>query len=276
MSQNKPALRFDHREIAVVFSLFVFVSLLMFTVGILVGKGLAQAKFDAQNKHNSAAAMPIHDDGEHEATTDGHEGATELHGDHDAHKPSARREEKPAAEHTVEHTEEPEKKTTIVAKVGPEKEEELELIPLGPQKTDWNGTSLKNIKPSPEAEKLLENPKIKAIAERDTASTPEPKPITADPKSALSFDKGPFTVQVGSYPNLKDAEERVNLLKSLGFAHAYFSAKDLGDSTGTWYRVWLGYFPNYETAKKSGDKLQARGEVRNYLVRKSDAETKVN
>src|SRR5947208_1005393 len=43
----KPSLRFDHKEIAVIFSLFIFVSLLMFTVGILVGKGLAQAKYES-------------------------------------------------------------------------------------------------------------------------------------------------------------------------------------------------------------------------------------
>src|SRR5947209_3699116 len=46
MNKRTTALRFDHREIAVIFSLFIFVSLLMFTVGILVGKGLAQAKYE--------------------------------------------------------------------------------------------------------------------------------------------------------------------------------------------------------------------------------------
>ncbi|NBX81960.1 hypothetical protein EBQ90_02595 [bacterium] len=38
-------MRFESREIAVILSLFIFVSLLMFTVGIVVGKGLAQAKY---------------------------------------------------------------------------------------------------------------------------------------------------------------------------------------------------------------------------------------
>ena len=47
MANQNPSLRFDHREIAVIFSLFIFVSLLMFTVGILVGKGLAQAKYES-------------------------------------------------------------------------------------------------------------------------------------------------------------------------------------------------------------------------------------
>ena len=45
---NRPVLRFDAREIAVLFSLFIFVSLLMFTVGFLVGKGLTQARYEGK------------------------------------------------------------------------------------------------------------------------------------------------------------------------------------------------------------------------------------
>src|SRR4051812_11923043 len=51
ISKSSATLRFDHREIAVIFSLFIFVSLLMFTVGILVGKGLAQAKYEGVLLH---------------------------------------------------------------------------------------------------------------------------------------------------------------------------------------------------------------------------------
>ena len=43
-SSLRPSLRFDHREIAVIFSLFIFVSLLMFTVGILVATCLPLGK----------------------------------------------------------------------------------------------------------------------------------------------------------------------------------------------------------------------------------------
>jgi hypothetical protein len=46
MNKQPTGLRFESREIAVILSLFIMVSLLMFTVGIVVGKGLAQAKFE--------------------------------------------------------------------------------------------------------------------------------------------------------------------------------------------------------------------------------------
>jgi cell division protein FtsN len=270
MSQ-KPGLRFDHREIAVVFSLFVFVSLLMFTVGILVGKGLAQAKFDAeQARQNGAMALPVRGHTEKQDTDSEHDSA-ELD-EAAAAKPSALVSD-PASEVASDeesNTKSKHAETTPAAQ--PETEPELELIPLGPQKTDWNGLSMKNQKTVQEAEKLLENPKIKALTE----DVPRQIAAVEEANSQNSFPVGPFTVQVGSYPTQNEALERVNLLKSLGFAHAYFSAKDLGDSNGTWFRVWLGYFPNYESARKSGDKLQARGEVKNYLIRKTEASNGTN
>ena len=265
MSQNKPALRFDHREIAVVFSLFVFVALLMFTVGILVGKGIAQAKYESLNQHGAPTTLPIHEP-KLEPIHDEDEEDEVIAPSEAEHRPA----EAPVAEKT--------EAKPLLSASAEKKEEELELIPLGPQKTDWNGMSLKNQPHTEETKKLLVNPKIEAITEkpgaRDIAGLEGPLPPA--PKETLSFPAGQFTVQVGSYPNQKDAEERVKALKSLGFAHAYFSAKDLGDSNGTWFRVWLGYFPNYELAKKSGDKLQARGEVKNYLVRKAELENGTN
>jgi cell division protein FtsN len=266
---NKPALRFDHREIAVVFSLFVFVALLMFTVGILVGKGIAQAKFDAAaGAHGGAVALPVHEPklepiaGEHEEIEEAHKVP-----------PSAKNE---ASHEDHELVQKAADVPPLLAAKPEKKEDELELIPLGPQKTDWNGMSLRNQPPNDDTKKLLQNPKIEALTEKGTGASRQTAAIGSTDKEGLSFSNGTFTVQVGSYPNQKDAEERVKALKGLGFAHAYLSAKDLGDSNGTWFRVWLGYFPTYEAAKKSGDKLQARGEVKNYLVRKAELENGTN
>ena len=44
MENNQSPFRFDHKEMSVIFSLFIFTSLLMFTVGIMVGKGISQSK----------------------------------------------------------------------------------------------------------------------------------------------------------------------------------------------------------------------------------------
>ena len=46
--------------------------------------------------------------------------------------------------------------------------------------------------------------------------------------------------------------------------------QELGEKKEPWYRVWLGYFPDAESAKAGGEVLQQRGEVKSYLVRKSE------
>lgn len=56
----------------------------------------------------------------------------------------------------------------------------------------------------------------------------------------------------------------------MGYPQAFFSSKELGSANGTWFRVWLGNYPTYASAKKTGDELQAKGEVKGYIVRKAD------
>jgi len=205
------SLQFDHREIVVIFSLFIFVSLLMFTVGILVGKGITTAKYEGK--------IVLAESG------------FSLHAP--VHAPIA-----------------PEKKEVIAASP-------LNLIPAKPRSeeslSEPDAEPLKN----PEAEKLLQNPKIRPLLEPSSSSLPQ------------SFSTGRFTVQIGSYPSEKDAAERVESLKKLGFPHAYFSAKEMS-SNNTWYRVWLGYFPDYQSAKQSGEILREKGEVKHYLIRKAE------
>ena len=104
-------------------------------------------------------------------------------------------------------------------------------------------------------------------AAQATPAVPAEKELTAD---VISFPKGLYTVQVGSYLSEPEANERIDELKKLGFPHAYFSAKELGDPKMVWYRVWLGYFSTPESARKGGEWLQRQGEVKSYLVRKHD------
>jgi cell division protein FtsN len=268
----------------VVFSLFVFVSLFMFTVGILVGKGLTQARYEsaltkkaasdaAQEEHEThLSPAPGHGGGHAPAAPKGEishgaDAKPAAHGDHGAASIDSHGSHKTAQERMAP---EPEKAVT----------KELELIPLKPQKPDWNGSSLKNQKfSSDETEKLLSNPKIRALTEAEELSPEKPDgknrdlASTASPKrlERMSFPVGNFTVQVASYPNAQDAEDRVRTLKDLGFSHAYFSANQIGEPNGTWYRVWLGYYPDEGSANKSAEILQARGEIKNFIVRKAEA-----
>ena len=310
MSESKASLRFDHREIAVIFSLFIFVSLLMFTVGILVGKGLAQAKYEGVLLHlptnAPAVAAP-----EAESTADTNPGAplpssgtsvsTDAPKGPQGKELTTAKAEEPNEEKAEEKPAEKEKangpavaSNGLANEAGPTnatagKNVPLELVPKNAKPGNLAGNSLREPGRNAETEALLKNPKLRALvdnekdpagptvsfgaAKRGAASTAPPSKAAAPANNAViqSLASGPFTVQVGSYPTEKDAAERVEALKKLGFSHSYFSAKQWSDTKETWYRVWLGYYPDYESAKRSGRTLQERGEVTNYLVRKTDA-----
>lgn len=264
MTNQHPSLRFDHREIAVIFSLFVFVSLLMFTVGILVGKGLAQAKYESTRMIDSSHAEPptvslqpskhsgtsITTNQEKSAGPIGAEPAQNAH--HEA-------EAKPSRS-TID--DEPIQTSS-----------RLKLVPQRGKENGETGDSLLEPGSKGVSENILKNPQIASLLEEESPAQKGKRSVASasvPTKIPGSYANGKYTVQVGSYPTEKDATDRVDSLKKLGFPYAHFSAKELGDNKETWFRVWLGFYPDYQGANDSGRILKDRGEVRHYLVRKSD------
>jgi cell division protein FtsN len=279
MAKEHSGVRFDHREMAVILSLFVFVSILMFTVGILVGKGISQHQIAAaphtgtlaSEEHASAHNIPS-------GTSVSTDHAGEHAGDHGHSKEAAEKHEGPGHaedDHSgppkVGITEGSHEDRQLAEAKSPEP---LELVPAKPRSKDVRG-ELEEFPKTKEMIAALKNPKLQSLYEgsqtkkRETASvSAEVSAPSAPTRVPTSAAQGKYTVQVGSYPSQKEAEERVGALKKLGFPHAFFSAKEL--TKDTWYRVWLGYFPDAEAARQGGIVLQARGEVKNYIVRASD------
>lgn len=341
MENNQSPFRFDHKEMSVIFSLFIFTSLLMFTVGIMVGKGISQSKSEPR-----AEVATVHSGStESREPASGHSAAqapgtsvttdspSEIHPLHssEATKPqltstapiiteTTKTELTPPApinpattktelSHTPSHSLKSKTSATrpshlssvtdevsepsagavapiskpIISKIKEDEDTEnfatntietpeLELIPERPKTGDVRAgladladlNEVEGTLKKPQINSLLEVPaKLKAI-KRAISSVAIP---TTPPKS---FPEGKFTVQVGSYPSQADATLRMDQLRKLGFPFAYTSIKELGEKNEPWYRVWLGYFSDTETAKLSGELLQSRGEVKSYLVRKSD------
>ncbi len=246
MANQSSSLRFDHREIAVIFMLFIFVSLLMFTVGILVGKGLTQAKYEG------GSYAPIERNLTASSKTPAPAEATEKYslGSSVTTPTESQTETAPAKE--------------IVEKSAADSS--ITLVPQKPKDTTSPG-SLLEPKGQHETESILNNPKLQALLEKDPRISRKLNSFGVPD----SYPSGKFSVQIGSYPTKTEAEERVSSLKKLGFPHAQFSAKQLGENKEVWYRVWLGFFPDYDSANDSGKSLQSRGEVKQYLVRKVDS-----
>jgi hypothetical protein len=316
-TETRPTLRFDHREIAVIFSLFIFVSLLMFTVGILVGKGLSQAKYEGLLLDRTYG--PSHDDGAGEpaaGTDPGESAGTSVSTDSEHPDDKAPAEDKAAPEppeanaaaanpaqanavapatanpngasaatdKAANPTSQIAASADIAGKNAPAASATpLQLVPKAAPRSEIAGSSLREPPRSKEADELLNNPKLRGLVETDAPAPPAGRraPAAAGPKASApaavagrfpaSFSKGAFTVLVNSYASEKSAAERVEALKKLGFPYAFFSAKQWDETKETLYRVWLGYYPDYESASKSGRALQERGEVLNYLVKRSDS-----
>ena len=282
------------------------VSLLMFTVGIVVGKGLAQAKFegnvqvaDSESHDRSPTSAENHSEISHKPAL-----GTSV----SANPPIAHPVESSHSAHSVQPTHAaetahptPDHQAAAESSIKLDTEEDhfkpsepLELKPKKSASLDVHN-DLESDLENPETIKLLKNPKLKDLFE--TEKQPAPKKViskknrgsdeviegdfsnlqnsrtvaSVKEKIPHSFATGPYSVQVAAYSDESQAKDRVEALKGLGFPHAYFSAINLGENKETWFRVWLGYYPSFESAKQGGEALQARGEVKNFLVRKSES-----
>jgi cell division septation protein DedD len=308
MAKSQTPFRFDHREMTVIFSLFIFTSLLMFTVGIMVGKGIAQPS----PENSSEVAQTDTEPGEEKETSPQAKAplaaGTSVSTDHPAsahaepaHKtvsqlesvttevsepppshPALETKKEVATKNTPKelpkHEEKKPSEKPIVAESESPSAPELELIPERPRTGDVRAT-LADLADTDEVNKALKNPKVQALLEESPTSKTATKnkakkranaSVTTPNAPPKSFPEGKFTVQVGSYPSQADATLRLEQLRKQGFPYAYTSVKELGDKKEPWYRVWLGYFQDPESAKAGGELLQQRGEVKSYLVRKSE------
>lgn len=275
-------LRFESREIAVILSLFIFVSLLMFTVGIVIGKGLAQAKFEGEaQSFNTVPESPLRNPSSQPQTSSSVSINSPL-------------PHSPGVESKISET--PEAPTKLDTLENPEAYEPLKLQPkvqnslaVREEQDKWELGS--------ETESLLDNPMIRdlfeerpsgaqakkqpskkddIVIEKDFSNLQAERSTASIPTVPSGASSGPYSVQIAAYSEKSQAEERVESLKKMGYAHAYFSSVNLGENKETWFRVWLGYYPSFELAKSGGKSLQARGEVKNFLVRKTQKADSAN
>lgn len=94
----------------------------------------------------------------------------------------------------------------------------------------------------------------------------EEKAAGASPssKQAGEAQGGKVTIQIGSYSEVAQAEERVATLKSAGY-EARSVAVEI-PKRGTWYRVQSGRFVSREEAERYGKQLREKGVVANFIT----------
>jgi cell division septation protein DedD len=105
------------------------------------------------------------------------------------------------------------------------------------------------------------------LAGRSGRSQP-PRPAPTAPPAATSLPpasgKGNLTVQIGSFNDQAQANDRAARLKSAG-ADAHVVRADISGK-GTWYRVQVGRFASREEATSYGNQLKAKNLAQDFIV----------
>jgi cell division protein FtsN len=108
-----------------------------------------------------------------------------------------------------------------------------------------------------------EAPSPAALAPPVTASVAAP--VVAQPAPVVATQgSGNYTIQVGSYNNAAQAEERVARLASSGVEARVVRAEI--PRRGTWYRVQTGRFASHEEAARYGAQLKGKGATDDYII----------
>jgi cell division protein FtsN len=110
--------------------------------------------------------------------------------------------------------------------------------------------------PQPVAEPKI----VPAVAAKSEPSAPAPQ--------SRENSAGGFTIQVGSYNVIEQANERVASMRAAGF-DARVIAVEL-PKRGTWYRVQAGRFSSREEAQRYGSEVKAKRAVDNFIVTEAE------
>lgn len=93
--------------------------------------------------------------------------------------------------------------------------------------------------------------------------------VSAPAKQPVSQGRGNFTLQVASYNDPVEAQERVARLQAAGI-EAHIVEAEI-PRRGTWYRVQVGRFANRTEAARQGEQLRAQGAGAGFIVTQVNA-----
>jgi cell division septation protein DedD len=233
------AFTLDTRQIVFLIAGYCFLCVLVFALGIVVGRATSQPEPVAQVAKNddSAPGLP--------------------------RESAATRQPTPSASGRIPLISPAEPKKPAVQ--GPEFafSPTLPESPLTSKSESLSATSLSRPKaaPTPEVASISEPPAAKAEEKRE----PEPRRpiVTAENKpkiptaTPVSLSQGgDYTIQVGSSRSLEQATELKGRLSKKGYV-VYVQTVDLSDK-GTWHRVRVGNYRDKEGAERVASDIRSR------------------
>jgi cell division septation protein DedD len=124
-----------------------------------------------------------------------------------------------------------------------------------PTADSQSSTNKQQTQPPPSGQQVV----IPPISGPSTHSKPTPPSATVAPAPG----KGPLAIQVASYSEQSQANDRVSKLRQANVEARIVQAEVGGK---TWYRVQIGGFKSREEASKYANQLKAQGAVQDFIV----------
>jgi len=223
------------------YTIYLFIAVWMFVLGIMVGRGNSPVTFDTQSFQERLETIA-------------------------ADFGASRKEEKKVDLKFYEVLDQPASQEKIlVAPVAPSPEkrvvppaavQEVEKAePVAVKTSTKQRTFVKKIPPSP---------KKSTVKRADAKKKTVKKPQKTSPNKSPNKSTGRYTLQIAAYKDFKDAVSQMAALKKKGIE----SYREKGVKDGeTWYRVRCGAFPTYEAAKKFKAQL-AKKKINSMIIKK--------
>ena len=114
---------------------------------------------------------------------------------------------------------------------------------------------------------LPKNPKSENAGATSVKPTPEATPPKHETHAATANGRSKFSLQVGSYHSMAEAQKRAKEIEEAGLSTKVHEAEIRGK--GTWYRVFVGEFLTKSEAEKAGAHYREQKLVDSFVVAKS-------
>jgi len=134
-------------------------------------------------------------------------------------------------------------------------------------------SALQDTAPADSLPAVADTAEVPMIMETQAAAEPDrtpppPPPVMKEtpPKTSVSANTGPFSLQLGSFRTEANADKRMSEIKELGYNPAVEKA-DIGGTA--YFRVVLRGLETQEKAGAIGEKIRTALDIE-YLVRRTD------
>ena len=104
---------------------------------------------------------------------------------------------------------------------------------------------------------------LKEEVERTGVALQTPRQIEL-PKQTSLVPHGRYTLQVGAFSSLEEAQSKIEKLQTVGIK-TLLKSVDL-EQKGRWYRLYTGDYPTVEAAKEAGSQYQVKKMIDSFIV----------